>query len=197
VDRSIPFPAAFVLAIIATAAVGMMFAVPAIRARGINLAVLTLGLAVAVDALVFNNATLTGGIDGTPVGPQTVFGLNLDTLLYPRRWAVVILLLFLLCGLAAANVRRGASGRRLIAVRTNERAASALGINVVQVKLYAFGLAAAIAGVGGVLFGFRNPTILYSEFDPLNSILAVGYAFIGGVGYVLGSVAGGGLANGA
>jgi ABC-type branched-subunit amino acid transport system ATPase component/branched-subunit amino acid ABC-type transport system permease component len=196
VDRDLPFIAAFALAIAATVVVGVIFALPALRARGINLAVVTLGLGVSVSALIFTNAKLTGGIEGTAVGAQSLFGLDLDPLFYPKRWTLLVFALLVVCGLVAANVRRGASGRRLIAVRTNERAASALGISVLHVKLYAFGLAAAIAGVGGIVLGFRNPTILYAEYDPIQSILAVGYAFIGGIGYIVGPVQGGTLATG-
>ena len=176
--------------------VGVLFALPALRARGINLAVVTLSLGVAVSATVFTNADLTGGLEGTPVGAQSLFGIDLDSVLYPRRWALLIFALFVVCALAIANVRRGSSGRRMIAVRTNERAASALGINVLHVKLYAFALAAGVAGVGGILLGFRNPTVLYTEYDPFQSVLAVGYAFIGGVGFIMGSAVGATLAAG-
>jgi sulfate-transporting ATPase len=196
VDSGFAFPLAFVVAIVATTVVGVVFALPALRTRGIDLAIVTLGLGVAVSALLFSNGDLTGGVDGTPVGAQSLFGLDLDTIFYPRRWAILILALFVICGLIVANVRRGSTGRRLIAVRTNERAASALGVDVLRVKLYAFALAAAIAGVGGILLAFRNPTILYSDFDPLQSILAVGYAFIGGVGFIFGAPTGGTLVNG-
>ena len=196
VDAGFAFPLALVAALAATMVVGALFALPALRARGVNLAVVTLALGVAVSAMVFNNADLTGGLDGTPVGPQSVFGIDVDSLIYPRRWALLILALFVLCALAIANVRRGSSGRRMIAVRTNERAASALGINVLHVKLYAFALAAAVAGVGGILLGFRNPTVLYAEYNPFQSVLAVGYAFIGGIGYLLGPAVGATLASG-
>ena len=73
----------------------------------------------------------------------------------------------MLCALSVASIRRGVVGRRLIAVRTNERAAAALGISVFGVKLYAFGVASAIAGLGGVLLAFRNTTVAYSDFVPL------------------------------
>ena len=63
-------------------------------------------------------------------------------------------------GLAVANVRRGRAGRRLIAVRTNERAAAALGVSVVGAKLYAFVLGGVIAGLAGVLLAFRDPLIV-------------------------------------
>ena len=58
---------------------------------------------------------------------------------------------FTVCALAVANVRRGKAGGALIAVRTNERAAAALGIDVVQTKLFAFVVGAGVAGIGGIL----------------------------------------------
>ena len=196
VDAGFAFPLALLAALLATMIVGVVFALPALRARGVNLAVVTLALGVAVSAMVFNNADLTGGLEGTPVGPQSFLGIDVDSIIYPRRWALLIFALFVVCALVVANVRRGSSGRRMIAVRTNERAASALGINVLHVKLYAFALAAAVAGVGGILLGFRNPTVLYAEYNPFQSVLAVGYAFIGGVGYLMGAPMGATLAAG-
>jgi len=99
--------------------------------------------------------------------------------------------------LAVGNVRRGRVGRRLIAVRTNERAAAALGISVPGVKLYAFGLSAAIAALGGILLAFRSTSITYPDFTNLNSITFVGLAVIGGIGYLFGPIAGATLATGA
>lgn len=195
-DLSLPFPLASAIALAVAIMVGVLFALPALRSRGIDLGIVTLGLGATVSALVFSNGLFTGGIDGTPVGPQSFFGIDLDTIVYPRRWAVFVLVLAVLCSLAVANVRRGSAGRRMIAVRTNERAASALGVNVLGVKLYAFAFSALIAGIGGILLAFRNPTILYSEFDPFQSILAVGYSFIGGVGFIVGAPMGGTLASG-
>ena len=90
--------------------------------------------------------------------------------------------------LMVASLRRGRSGRRMIAVRTNERAAAALGINVAGVKIYAFALAAGIAAVGGTLLAFRKDTIIYAnEFQSFVSITAVGWAFMGGIGFIFGS----------
>ena len=70
--------------------------------------------------------------------------------------AVLCLGFLVLAALAVANLRRGRIGRRLLAVRTNERAAAAIGVNVFEAKLYAFTLSAGIAGLGGVLLGFSN-----------------------------------------
>jgi ABC-type branched-subunit amino acid transport system ATPase component len=99
--------------------------------------------------------------------------------------------------LAVANIRRGRSGRRLIAVRTNERAAAALGISVPGVKLYAFGVSAAIAALGGILIAFRSTSITYTVFDNFTSIASVGFAMIGGIGFLAGPILGAQLAPGA
>ena len=96
------------------------------------------------------------------------------------------LVCLLLTGLMVSNLRRGRSGRRLLAVRANERAAASLGINVFGAKLYAFGLASGIAALGGILIAFRNQRIVYTNFGLFDSIFATVQGVIGGIGFVLG-----------
>ena len=88
-----------------------------------------------------------------------------------------------------ANLRRGPTGRQMIAVRSNERAAAGLGINVVGIKLYAFAVGAGIAGLGGVLLAFQQTNVQFTSFDVFGSILLVQYAVIGGLGWISGVVA--------
>ena len=105
---------------------------------------------------------------------------------------------FVVAALAVANVRRGRSGRRLLAVRTNERAAAALGINVPAAKLYAFALASSIAALGGIVLAFRarrSTTRACSRTSPPSPPSA--FAFIGGIGFLMGPVIGATLAPGA
>jgi ABC-type branched-subunit amino acid transport system ATPase component/branched-subunit amino acid ABC-type transport system permease component len=185
-----PFVLALPVAVLVTIPAGLLVGVPALRTRGVNLAVVTLGLGVAIQATVFNNARLTGGSDGTPVGAQTLFGWSIDAVDHPARYALVVFGMFGLCAFAVTRLRRGRVGRRLIAVRTNERAAAALGISVFGAKLYAFGLSAGIAAVGGVMLGFRNHTILYDSFGPFQSIIALAYTVVGGLGNVGGPLFG-------
>jgi sulfate-transporting ATPase len=107
------------------------------------------------------------------------------------------MVLFVLVALMVASMRRGRSGRRLLAVRTNERAAAALGISVPGAKIYAFAVSAGIAALGGTLLAFRKDVILYaSEFTNFTSILVVAWTFIGGIGYLLGPMFGSTLAPG-
>ena len=98
------------------------------------------------------------------------------------------LVCFVLLALLVANLRRSRTGRRLIAVRTNERAAASLGISVFGVKLYAFAVSAGLAAVAGILVGFRGQVITYTEFNVFASINSLGHAVIGGLGFVLGAV---------
>ena len=126
------------------------------RTRGINLAIVTLGLGSAIELVLFGNTDFTGGFGGTQIGEPSLFGLNINAAAHPTRYGLFALGCLIVATLVVGNIRRGRSGRRLIAVRTNERAAAALGISVPGAKLYAFGVAAAIAGLGGILLAFRT-----------------------------------------
>lgn len=185
---SVPFPVALIIGTLSAIPMGALFALPAVRARGLNLAIVTLGLGSAIEVLIFNNGKITGGFIGTKVGKPSLFGLEISATKYPARYAIVCLVLFVLMALMVASLRRGRSGRRMIAVRTNERAAAALGINVAGVKIYAFSLGAGIAAVGGILLAFRKDTIIFGpEFQSFTSITAVGWSFMGGIGFIFGS----------
>lgn len=192
-----PFPLALLAGVAAAVPLGALFALPAVRARGLNLAIVTLGLGTAIELVIFNNGDLVGGFAGTSVGKPTLFGWDINAISHPDRYAYVCLACFVLLALMVANLRRGRTGRRLLAVRTNERAAAALGISVPGVKVYAFALSAGIAAVGGTLLAFRKDVILYGqEFTNFTSITSVGYAFIGGIGYLMGPILGSTLAPG-
>jgi sulfate-transporting ATPase len=119
--------------------------------------------------------------------------MDVGAILHPGRYAIVVIIAFTICAVATANLRRGTSGRRLVAVRSNERAASSLGINVVQAKVFAFALSSFVAAIGGCMLAFRYPSIGFADgaYSPLFSINMVMYAVVGGVGWVAGAVYGG------
>lgn len=191
------FELAFLLGIAVAVPVGLLVGLPALRTRGVNLAVATLGLALVLESLILANASRTGGITGTRIGPPRLLGVDFDSFEHPQRYALLGLGLFVVCAVAVANLRRGRAGRRLIAVRSNERAAAALGISVFGAKLYAFGLASAIAAVGGIFLAYRRPTVtFFPTFSVFDSIYSVVYAVIGGVGYVMGALVGASVAPG-
>jgi sulfate-transporting ATPase len=183
-QHHVPFLAALVLAALFTAVVGGLVGIPALRTRGVTLAVATLGLAGALEAVVLANSRYTGGVTGIMVPSPTLFGWSLDPLAHPDRYAAVTISAFVLLALAVANLRRGHTGRQLLAVRSNERAAASLGVNVAWVKTYAFMLGSGIAGVGGVLLVFIQPYVQPSSFDVFTCILVVAVTVTAGVGYI-------------
>jgi ABC-type branched-subunit amino acid transport system ATPase component/ABC-type branched-subunit amino acid transport system permease subunit len=194
---NLPLELALVLGILGTVPLGLLVALPALRTRGIQLAVATLALAQMITALIFMNGSLTGGFTGTQIKTPKFFGINIDPVAHPERYGVFVLVWFVLAALVVANVRRGRAGRRLLAVRSNERAAASLGIGVYGAKLYAFGLAAGVAGLAGILLAFRNTSVQFQSFDVVGSITAVLYSVLGGVGWIAGSVVGAAMSNGA
>ena len=176
--------------------VGLIVGLPSARTRGVSLAVATLGLAVAIQALVFSNDSIAGGQDGITLsadGSFKIFGVDFDSFFHVHRFAYLVLGFVFVLAVLVANLRRSASGRRMIAVRGNERAAAGLGINVVTTKLWAFGFAAAITAVGGVLAVFSAPTAVFTNSSVLANINAIGYSVVGGAGSVLGALFGGTL----
>src|SRR4029079_8063997 len=143
------------------------------------------GLGFLVSEVVLANPNYLGGrLDGgTRIGLVKLFGIKVAGCNHPKPAAAVRVVCFVLLALLVANLRRSRTGRRLIAVRTNERAAASLGISVFGVRLYAFAVSAGLAAVAGILLAFRGQVITYTEFNVFASINSLGYAVIGGVGH--------------
>jgi ABC-type branched-subunit amino acid transport system ATPase component/ABC-type branched-subunit amino acid transport system permease subunit len=164
--------------------VGFVLAITAMRMRGASLGVITLGFNVLLFATVFSRT------DVVTIPSPSVFGVDLDPLFDAKRYLTLVVAVFVILALAVANLRRGQSGRRLIAVRGNERAASSIGINVNGTKVTAFTVSAFIAAVGGVLISFRSTAVVYSDFDVMSSLNQLAWTVIGGVGFVAGPLLG-------
>ena len=191
----IGFPFSLILAGLCAVPVGLIIGLPALRLRGVNLAVVTLGFAAAMDAVIFTSQSFTGGIAGLPIPAPRLPGLNLGISqgnAYPRViFGVLVLVVVILLGLLVARLRRGPAGRMLLAIRSNERAAGSVGINVAQGKLMAFGLAAFIAGIGGALTGYMQGELTPDSFAAFTSISLLAIVFVAGVGRLAGAVVAG------
>jgi len=188
-----PFEVALLAGMLTAIPVGVVVGLAGVRTRGVYLAILTLGLAISLEAVVFGNSKLTGGPSGYDVGDTHVFGIDVNGLFYPKRYATFTLIVLAVVGIVITNLRRSRAGRRLIAVRTNERAAAALGISVIQAKLYAFVLGGMIAALGGILLAFRSPLLQFTGFSGLQSVTAMQDAVLGGAGTPLGPLVGSGF----
>jgi ABC-type branched-subunit amino acid transport system permease subunit len=197
VSLGIGFPFAPILAGLLTVPAGLLVGLPALRVRGVNLAVVTLAAAAAVDALLFNGGWFSGGFSGQQVPSPHIGGLNLGIAAatdtgYPRAaFGLVALVVLVLLGVLVARLRGSPAGRQFLAVRSNERAAASIGINVAGAKLLAFGMSAFIAGVGGALIGYQQRVLTGDSFDVFTSLSFLAMAYIGGIGRISGAVAAG------
>jgi sulfate-transporting ATPase len=168
---------AMAVSIAAGIVVGLVVGFPALRIRGIDLAVVTLGAGVAVQGLILN--TFWGSTGLTAPTPD-LFGAKLSERGYLYVAEVIVL------GVAAATwaIRRSGAGQRLVAVRGSERAAAAAGVRPAAVKLLAFAGSAGIAALGGSIWGFGALSLQTASFDPITSVSLLSFAFICGVGSV-------------
>lgn len=187
-SAGLPFELVVPLAALLTVPVGVLIGLPALRVRGVNLAIVTLGGAVAVSSVVFKNASVTGGLDGSRLPKPSVFGLDVNAFDHPFRYGVTVLVVMTACLAGASWLRRGRIGLRMLAVRDNERAACAEGISLARTKLLAFAVSSFLAGVAGALYGYQQGVVAFERFDPLTSILIVGLVYIAGVGALSGSL---------
>lgn len=194
-NMGVPFPFSLILAALAVVPLGIMIGLPALRVRGVSLAVVTLAAAAAMDALVFSNTGFTGGLGGKTVASPSMFGVDLgiaDGPDYPRVvFGVLLLFIVTLVGYCVARLRMSATGRMLVAIRSNERAASSVGIRVAPAKLYAFGLSSFIAGIGGALLAYTQGTVSSASFAVQTSLSLLAIVYVAGIGRIAGAVIGG------
>jgi branched-chain amino acid transport system permease protein len=193
----IPFPISVVLAGLVAAAFGTLVGVPALRIRGAQLAVVTLAAAVAIEQFIFRNPFFSPP-SGNPIRDASLLGLDLavrndtDTVRIP--FGLMVLGILVLLALAVGNLGRSDAGRAFLAVRTNERAAAAAGVNVVAVKLAGFAIASFLAGVGGCLIGYSRGQLSAGSFTAFAGLSLLAFAYVGGITSVPGALIAGLLA---
>ena len=193
----ITFPVAALAGIAVAMVIGMATAVSALRVRGVSLAVVTLAGAVAIENFGFVNNTWGGGEAGSPVpepkwfgldlGPQAPFrGLDHDLPSPVFGWVALVCVVLLCAGVGV--LRRRSLGQRMLAVRSNERAAAAAAINPRTVKFAGFGIAAFIAGVAGVLYAYNFGSVSADRFDAVTALSLIAFAYAGGITLISGAV---------
>jgi len=195
----IAVPAGMAVAVI----IGMLVGLPALRIRGVQLAVVTLAAVMMIEEFFFKNPELTGLTTGAgaKVPEPKIFGLDLGVvsdsgLSDSRAFTMFVVVVLTLCAVAVANLRRGDTGRRFLAVRGNERAAAAAGVDVTRTKLLAFAIASALAGLSGIMMGFQQQTISSANFALLLGLATLAFAYLGGITSVNGAIVAGLIGTG-
>lgn len=183
-------PALVVIAGLAGAAILALTGLPALRLRGLTMAVTTLGLAVVAPAWLFRQSWF---------GSETPFGVIVKPIAIGKNLgapseqidvyytAVALLVLVLIVGGA---LRRSGAGRLVIAVRDNEEAAASFGVTPATVKVGVLAFSGFIAAAAGVIWAEAWQNVSASQFSPALSLSILAVPVIGGLGSLAGAVAG-------
>ncbi len=179
----------FVVTLVAAALAGALAAgvlgLPALRIRGLFLAVTTLGFAVVTSNFLLRQGWLTpGGSVARPVLFER-FDLESDLTYY-----YVCLTLLVVVILAVRNLRSSRMGRAIIGTRDNERAAQSYGVNAMYAKLAAFAISGAVAGLAGGLLVYQQHGLPATQYSPQQSLSVFLIAMIGGLGSIVGALLG-------
>ncbi|CAG9200030.1 ABC transporter domain-containing protein [Paraburkholderia tropica] len=195
-----PFGATLAGTALAAGAAGFAIGLPSARLRGIGLTIATLAIAAILETWVFTSDRFVNGVQGWRIGDISLFGLSFDNALDPRRFALLAWGVTALAALAVAALRRSRAGRRILAMRSNERAAAACGVAVPHAKIAAFVLSAALAGLAGALLAAQSGTVGGQRFGEgyawADSLAVLSMAVLSGAGYLFGGVLAGVFAPG-
>ena len=167
VKFGLPYPAALVFGAVMAGLIGVCVGFPALRIRGIYLLLLTLGFAqiVQVIALTWSYTGAHDGFQGIPYQENTIFYVY---------GTIVLLLIFL------SRLERSSLGLAMVSIHEDEEAAEVMGIDVVRIKLLAFGLGAMIAGVAGAMFAHYLTYVDSRTFNILLGVEILMFAVVGG-----------------
>jgi branched-chain amino acid transport system permease protein len=175
------------LAGVVTAAVGLIFGLPAARLKGLYLAIATLAAQFILLDFFARAEWFTGG--SVPVIAKS-FSLFGNAIRGDRQYFYVVLAYVIVCFLLVTNLMRTRDGRALVAVRDHYLSAEIMGINLTKYRTLSFGLAAFFAGVGGALYAHYNEVVSNEGFGLDRSIIFLAMIIIGGVGSIMGTLMG-------
>jgi branched-chain amino acid transport system permease protein len=184
-EAGVPAPLALVVVAVAGAAISLVLGVPSLRLKGVYLAIATLAFGAMCQNYLFNQEIISGGTAAQMIPRPS--GLESTRAFY--LWALVPLVVALL---VVRQLRRSDVGRVLIAMRDSENAAQALGVRLAPYKIGVFAFSAALACVGGALYGMLiGATPAGTNFGVLQSWFFLAMPLVGGLQSVAGAVVGG------
>lgn len=186
----LPVPLAMLAAVLVTAGIGAFFGLPALRLKGLYLAIATLASQEIILFVVRRWDWLTAGQGFLDVDRLTIFGWKIPRVSFEFTWYWVIAGIAVLAVLAARNLFRTALGRSFMAVRDQDIAASAIGVDLTRTKLMAFAVSSGYVGLAGALTAHYTETVTWERFTLTVSIQYLAMIIVGGLGSVAGAVYG-------
>jgi len=166
---------------------GVVVGLPALRVKGMYLAIATMALGFIVEEGVTRADNITGGNSGITLGSLQVVGIAIDS---EAALFYLSLLILALCIIGVMNLLRSPTGRAFVAIRDSEISAQSMGIQLARYKTIAFALSAALAGVAGALYAHKLRFLSPEQFTFLQSIELLIMIVIGGLGSIHGAIFG-------
>ncbi len=182
----LPPPLAVIIAVLFTAVIGALFGLPALRLKGLYLAIATLASQEIIMFVVRRWEFLTEGVGYVSV-PRFSF---IERTLFEVQWYWILLPITFLAVLAARNLFRTSVGRSFMAVRDQDIAAEAIGVNITRTKVTAFAVSSGYVGLAGALTAYYTETVTWERFTLDVSVLYLAMIIVGGLGSIAGSVYG-------
>jgi branched-chain amino acid transport system permease protein len=182
-----PFPLDMACAVLVTAAIGTLFGLPALRLKGLYLAIATLASQQIILWVVTHWDAVTGGTSALVVPPTALLGWEITE---DMTWYFVIVSFAGLATLAATNLFRTGVGRAFVAIRDQDIAAEVMGVDPLRYKLLAFAISSAFVGLAGALTARYNLIVTWERFTLDVSILYLAMIIVGGLGSVSGAIYG-------
>ena len=182
-----PFPLSFAAAALVSAGVGVVVGLPALRVKGIYLAIATLAFGFIVAEVFARWESVTGGNAGAHLQAPQAFGWKIDD---DVSFYFVCLVVTLGATLCILNLLRSSTGRAFVAIRDSEISAQSMGIHLARYKTLSFAISAGLAGTAGALYAHKLKFISPDQFDILQSIDLVLMIVVGGIGSVHGAFLG-------
>lgn len=171
-----------------TALAGLLLAIPSLRLRGDYLAIATLGFGEMTRIVLNNWDSLTNGPNGiSGISPPTLFSFSFGDI---TSFYYLVLFMVFLTILIIKRIQNSRIGRAWFAIREDEIAASAIGIDVFRYKLYAFVFGTFWAGIAGTLFAGKMQFVSPESFTFMESILILSMIILGGIGNIYGVIVG-------
>lgn len=186
----LPIPLSVAAAMLVTAAAGAVIGLPALRLKGLYLAIATLASQQIIEFVIRRWSWLTGGQGFLDVRRLGIFGWEVPRKSFELVWYWVILAVAALGVLAARNLLRTALGRSFMAVRDQDIAASTIGVNLTRAKLTAFALSSGYVGLAGALTAHYTEIVTWERYTIDVSIQYLAMIIVGGLGSIAGSVYG-------
>jgi branched-chain amino acid transport system ATP-binding protein len=179
-----------IAAVALSAIVGAIVALPALRLRGLYLALTTFAFAQVMTALFFKRDDVFSQGGALKVGRVSVLGVSLKS---PRAWFVFLVIVVAIAAVGVLAIRRSSFGRRLVAMSDSPAACATVGMSLTKTKLMVFGASAGLAGLAGALYGGNQGSVGSFDFEVLLSLVLLLQMVIWGVDSVLGVVIAGSL----